>query len=231
MPKATLKRVLWRYRRWCTAALAAWLLYWVPLGETLWSIGRSVFEHGASRQTWVDIKAHGDWLLRFFSGPPSDAAMRAFFQQHQAEFERLAYWRATGQCPVGDCDQIEARLGIVHGWGGEVSNSAWRPRWRRYCGAACKIQAYALRQRDQDWWRNTNPRIKGWYKGYLFVPPLLPGSELGEANTLPTDRDQYLRSQGHYLQTSLDQPVPELLAEETYSDYCGYLTQYASYSL
>lgn len=218
-----------RAKRWLAIAATLFLLYWLPLIDFAWVVGRSVYQHGVSRQSWEKIGWHADWFRRFFTGPPSDAEMIAFWHRHRADFDRMAELYVTGRCQFGytpmdnaPCAPLEDRLGVDISPVFTVTNSAYARRALKVCGAPCQAQAYRLRQRPQDWWRSTNLNIKAWVKSWLWVPPLLPGPELGLSADEPTERDEAIRRYCGYRKTSLDRPIPELLAEEFQTDECGY---------
>jgi hypothetical protein len=225
-----LKNGIARRRKWLVVALIVAVFYWIPLGEYLLSVGRSVFDHGISSQTVKEIGWHNNWLKRYFTGPPSDDEMRAFFQKHRASFERMAYLFATEQCaygyhppsPVNACAPIEKQIGVGLVGIMDVGNSAFRPPLRVQCGAPCQIQLYRPYLRYQDWWRNSNPAIEAWSKEFIYIPPLLPASALGLKGDYPTDRNEAMRRFCRFPKKSLDLPVPEILAETLYSDDCGY---------
>jgi hypothetical protein len=173
-----------RAKRWLAVAATLFLLYWLPLIDFVWLVGRSLYQHGVSHQARHEIRGHADWFGRFFTGPPSDAAMIAFWQRNRADFDRMAELFVTGRCQFGytpmdydPCSPLEDRLGVDIGTAFTVMNSAYAPRALLVCDTPCLAQTYRLRQRPQDWWRNTNPNIKAWVRSWVWVPPLLPGPE------------------------------------------------------
>jgi hypothetical protein len=204
--------------------LLVFLLCWIPVGEYAWSLGRSFSEHGISLQTWHHWQEHHAWLMRFFTGPPSDAEMLSFFRQHKQDFDRLAYWH--GHCIFyfrGDeCTPIETRLGLSSSSEGVAMNASFNPQLPARCRPHCDIQGYQFALRSQNWWRNTNLKIHSWSKLLIYIPPLVPGPMVGLDSSYPTERDEAMRRHCRYPKASLDYPLPELMAAKYYVDGCGY---------
>jgi hypothetical protein len=225
-----LKNGIARRRKWLVLALIVAAFYWIPLGEYLLSVGRSVFDHGISSQTVKEIGWHNNWLKRYFTGPPSDDEMRAFFQKHRASFERMAYLFATEQCvstddttpQVNTCEVLGKEMGVQLMYGGTVQNSIYRQQGHRICNFPCQIQRYEIMTRDQNWWRNTNPDITAWIKSFIYIPPLHPNQASDSQNQYPADRDAVMQRKCRFPKNSLDRPIPELMEQDGYSDDCGY---------
>jgi hypothetical protein len=214
-------------KRFAVFVLALLFLYHVPLIQYFWRVGNSVAATGLSRETARSIASDSEWFLRFFTGPPSDAEMKAFFERNRPAFERLAYLYATSQCDPGPetptCKVLAEQLGVSVYAFTHVNNTAYTQSREIPCRSACKIQEYSPLTETQNWWRSTNSSIDYWEKKFLYVPPLLPAQAFGlDPNHHPAERDEVVRRLCRYPRYSLDIPVPELEAEPVYADECGY---------
>lgn len=224
---ARVARVLKRLRCWLALALLGAVFWWVPLGSYLWDMGTTLVQYGVSRQAWPEYGRHSDWLLRFFTGPPSDAEMRRFFERYRADLNRIVTLYYAEQCvfdyhpptPFNACLPIAHKIGVKLYPKWRVLNAAGRPRYRQVCSSPCDALSFNFRERTQNWWRNTNPVITGWIKSLLYIPPLVPYPGVsGE----PLTRDEVIRRECQYPRASLNTPLPEIMAEADYSDNCGY---------
>jgi len=229
-PKPPLPRVArapkWS-RRCAMVVVTLFLLYQVPIIEYLWRVGASLADTGFSRKTAQRLARDSDWFIRYFTGPPSDTEMRAFFEKNRPTFERLAYLYATAQCEPGPedktCKELAQQLGVFVFTVDYVKNTIYPQSQRDYCFPACAVQNYALLEEAQNWWRSTNTGISSWEKQLYYVPPLLPAQPLGlNPKEFPAERDEVMRRLCRYPGASLDTLVPELERERYYSDACGY---------
>jgi hypothetical protein len=190
-------------------------------------VGNSVAATGLSRETARSIARDSEWFLRFFTGPPSDAEMKAFFERNRPAFERLAYLYATSQCEPGPetptCKALAEQLGVFVYSSNGAPNTVYPQSREIPCRSACDVQEYIFLSESQNWWRSTNSRISSWHKRLVYVPPLLPAQMFGlDPNQYPDDRDEVLRRRCYFPRLSLDMPVPQLEDEPSYSDGCGF---------
>jgi hypothetical protein len=214
-------------KRFAVFVLALLFLYHVPLIQYFWRVGNSVAATGLSRETARSIARDSEWFLRFFTGPPSDAEMKAFFERNRPAFERLAYLYATSQCEPGvgekACEAQAEQLGFSVFTLGYLKNSIYPQSQEIPCGSACKLQRFSPLTEPQNWWRSTNSSIDYWDKRFLYVPPLLPAEQFGlSSQDFAAERDEVVRRLCLYPRTSLDFLVSELEAEPVYADECGY---------
>lgn len=215
------------YKFWIKLLIVLLVLYFTPLLGYVWRLGEAVVEHGFSHQTLVVMARHTDWFKRYFTGPPSDDEMIAFFHKQRADLERAAYLYAhNGYCHHNDalpyrqeCEQLQERTGTRVGLGtASVHNSIYRdPKYT--CGPGCNVQEhYFFDVEEQDWWRSWNTKIKAWRKSLEYVPPLLPAEYFGlDPKDYPNDPVKVMRRHCHP-RDSLDS-VPSEIEKESLLDY------------
>lgn len=180
----------------------------MPLLGYLWRVTLSVLTFGVSTTTVKSIEMQTAWFKRYFTGPPSDAEMIAFFQAHQKEFERMAYIDTNKiHCSSDtECARIATILKLR---GGHASisdgpNLACRslPQPKGYGMQFCNSKEYNLNNIEpQDWSDgrdihidNNNGQIKAWEKTYVYVAPRIPAEQLGlNPKTYPHDPVEIMR--------------------------------------
>jgi len=211
-----LGRHKWKF----VVVLVSVLCYQIPLLGYLWRVTESLATLGLSQASLSAIENHTDWFKRYFTGPPSDAEMIAFFRAHRADMDRLAYILATeGYCfnlveknPSHECGVIEQRLGLSGWpWGSNFANSALRNPKSRTCGGPCQGQSYSFTlQEPQQWRGTTHSYITGWQKTFIYVPPLVSAERFGlSPEQFPSDPVKAVAKHS-YIKQSLDSISAEL---------------------
>lgn len=197
----------------------------MPLLGYLGRVVVSVLTFGISSTTVKSIEVQTDWFMRYFTGPPSDAEMIAFFREHQQEFERMAdIGTNKSRC---DQDQECARIATNLNLGASSAalphapNLACRslPQPKGYGMQFCHSQEYYLSVEPQDWWKSNNNKIEAWEKSYVYVAPHIPAERLGlNPRFYPHDPAEVMRRRC-YLVEQLDTIPAELEAKpDDYKD-------------
>jgi len=193
----------WERNKWKLVGAAIILLIstQIPLLGYLERVTLSVLTFGVSKATVESIEVHTDWFKRYFTGPLSDEAMISRFRSHRTDLERMAYiFALQGDCgrrqQEKECSGIEQRVGMRVGMEGRmVGNSALRQPGSRTCHFPCMVQTFRIvLQEPQQWWRTKNSKIEAWEKVLIYVPPLLPDTNLGlDEKGYPTDTVEVMR--------------------------------------
>ena len=225
-------RSLLRLARWLPALLAWGLTYYMPLFDCAWRVGNSLYEHGIAPRAWRQIVRHADWLLRYFTGPPSDAELIAYWRRHRLAFQQMAWLYAADRCdgngnreiPIEQCQRLMQQLGVTIFSSPLTPNSDCNAMLYPHPGhiLPCRVQTYLLHIETQNWWRNTNLNISSWEKRLMYIPPLLDPRLFGLGPTYPTERDEVMRRQCYNHRSSLDRPTPQQLAANYASEECAF---------
>ena len=229
-PKSSVPNRLKKYLRWIALLIVALTLYLTPLSGYFWRVGNAIVQYGFSQKTLTTISKHTGWFKRYFTGPPSDSELIAFFGQHRPDLERAAYFYAHhGYCHHNDnltyrreCEQLQERTRMQVGLGGViVDNSIYRYR-KSPCGSGCYVQEhYFFDLEPQDWWRSRNREIKAWRKSLVYVPPLLLAEKLGlDSKSHPNDPLELMTRKCH-LKASLDSVPPEIEKSSLLEGQCA----------
>jgi hypothetical protein len=223
---------LLRLARWLPALLAWGLTYYMPPFACAWRVGSSLHEHGIAPRAWREIERHADWLLRYFTGPPSDAELIAYWRRHRLAFEQLAWLYAADRCdadgqrqkPIAQCQQLMKQLGVTILSSPLIPNSDCNALLHPHPGhkLSCPTQDFYLHIEPQNWWRNTSVHIARWEKGLSFIPPLHDPLPLGLDSTYPVERDEVMRRQCRNRLSSLDRPNAERLKSDYAPQECAF---------
>ncbi|WP_215781981.1 hypothetical protein [Paludibacterium sp. B53371] len=226
-----------RRLRHCLFFLAAVLLCsWLQLYDFATDIGHSLYKHGFSPAGWQAVQSDFAKFRRFYTGPPTDAEVIAFWTRHRQQLAQMVALHTAGKChggypvvPYDDCAKIGMAIGVAFIALDHLANSVHAPS--HHCRVGCQIIFFTLPYEQSDWWRNTNRHIAAWRKRLAYIPPLLPPEALGLNRKLTTDRNQVMQHWCRHQRPSLDRPLPEQFAAEYAPEECAFRAMGAGWYL
>ncbi|BEV71609.1 hypothetical protein THUN1379_10910 [Paludibacterium sp. THUN1379] len=217
-----------RRLRHCLFFLAAVLLCsWLRLYDFATDIGHSLYKHGFSPTGWLAVQSDFAKFRRFYTGPPTDAEVIAFWTRHRQQLAQMVALDLAGHCtqgiplePYDACELIGRQIGV------HFIRMYWLPNsiyaQSHNCPRGCYMWLFTLPYYESDWWRNTNSQIASWRKRLVYIPPLLPPASVGVDDFYPAERDQAMRLECQYQSTALDRPLPEQLAATYPQEVCAF---------